>query len=109
MVEFKIKNNKVSCVIFINHKNGRIGYVGRAKCSPNDDFNEEFGKDLAYKRALLKLKKAETAEHNKGIKSMRYWIEPQIRRYQHHLNAYKHNAKRVSELKQEIEKMLGNE
>ena len=106
---FKVKDNKVSCVVFSNKKSGHVGYVGRAKCNPTDKFDEKFGKELAYKRALLKLKKAETAEHRKGIKSMQYWLEPEIKRYEHHKNGLKYGAQHVARLKQEIATMLSNE
>lgn len=33
-------------------------FVGKAKCSPDDNFDIEKGKELAYKRALIKLCKA---------------------------------------------------
>ena len=106
---WKVKNNKVSCVVFSNKKSGSVGYVGRAKCSPTDKFNEQFGRELAYKRALLKLKKAETAEHRKSVNSMRYWIEPEIRRYNRHQNGLKYGTQSVERLKQEIATMLSNE
>lgn len=105
---FKVKGNKVSCVVFSNKKSGSVGYVGRAKCNPTDDFNEEFGRNLAYKRALLKLKKAETAAHRNSIKCMQ-WIEPEIRRYQRHQNGLKFGSQSVERLKQEIATMLSNE
>ena len=106
---FKVNGNKVSCVVFSNKKSGSIGYVGRAKCNPTDKFNEQFGKDLAYKRALLKLKKAETAEHRRGIKEMQTWIEPYIRRYSKHKNGLKYGAESIKHLKEEIATMLSNE
>lgn len=111
MVQYKINENqhKVSCVIFVDTKNGKVGYVGRAKCNPSDKFDVEFGKELAYKRALLKLKKAQTKMHREYVSSRRYWLEPAMQQYQHHQKALKHNSVRVDELKQEIAKMLGCE
>jgi DNA topoisomerase VI subunit B len=105
MVDYKINGNKVSCVIFVNKKSGKVGYVGRAKCNPGDTFDVEFGKELAYKRALLKLKKAETRSHRAYINER----EPLIHAYKHHQKAYEHNHKRVDELKQEIATMLSND
>ena len=102
---FKINGNKVSCVVFSNKKSGSVGYVGRAKCNPTDSFDEEFGKNLAYKRALLKLKKAEVAEHSKNAKK----IEPTLRRYNRHMNGIKYGSESIKRIKQEIANILSND
>ena len=109
MVDYKINGNKVSCVIFVNKKSGKVGYVGRAKCNPSDKFDAEFGKELAYKRALLKLKKAEARSHSAYVNNRRNWLEPEIQAYKHHQKAYAHNHARVNELKHEIATMLSND
>ena len=58
VVEFFIKENKVTCVATrTNEKGHRVTVdkhtsVGRAKCAPSDVFNEHIGKAIALGRAL---------------------------------------------------------
>ena len=47
-------NNMVIATLYYHHKK----YVGKAKCAPEDTFDYEFGKKLAYDRALKKWFKA---------------------------------------------------
>lgn len=47
---FTTDNNIVIATIFYHN----CRYVGKAKCSPEDEFDYEFGKKLAYNRALNK-------------------------------------------------------
>jgi hypothetical protein len=58
---------KCTCVILANKKvNGKtmtFKFVGRAKCSPTDVFDEKTGKELAHLRALLKFKEWEKECH----------------------------------------------
>ena len=108
MVKYTIneKDQKVSCVILVGSTKSKTGYVGRSRCNPCDKFDVEFGKNLAYKRALLKMKKAETLYHKNSLNEMHWFIEAE-RQYRHHTNAYTHNKQRAAELKAEIAKMLG--
>lgn len=46
----------------------KFRFSGVAKCSPEDTFNEETGKKIAQRRALLKFKKA-------CIQSNKIWLE----------------------------------
>lgn len=52
IVEFRklIEKYNFHCV-----RDGYYEFVGRAKCCPDDEFNEQLGKDLAYFRAKQNL------------------------------------------------------
>ena len=43
-------------------------FVGKAKCSPDDVFDVEKGKELAYKRALIKLFRAKANAATRFLK-----------------------------------------
>jgi Tfp pilus assembly major pilin PilA len=62
---------KCTCVILANKKvNGKtmtFKFLGRAKCSPTDVFDEKTGKELAHLRALLKFKAWEKECHQASI------------------------------------------
>ncbi len=56
------KKRTVVCLIYVkdepfvtDYSEGFIVFKGIAKCGANDEFKEEFGKELAKKRALRKL------------------------------------------------------
>ena len=67
MTKFFVNEDKkaVVCLITITRHKGLPNqtFIGKAKCSPSDTFDVEKGKDIAYVRALLKLKKAEVQYH----------------------------------------------
>lgn len=55
----QVENRLSKYGIISNRYNGDVSpdsrkYIGKAKCSPNDRWNEEFGKMLAKNRALIK-------------------------------------------------------
>lgn len=52
MVEYFKKGNKITCVL-TDRETGEIT-VGRAKCSPEDAFDENYGRELAFARARYK-------------------------------------------------------
>ena len=68
---FKTDNNIV--VATISYHNCR--YVGKAKCSPEDEFDYEFGKKLAYSRALNKWFTAKKKFLEKKIHDYRVMID----------------------------------
>ena len=58
MVEYFRKGNKITCILK-DRETGEIT-IGRAKCSPEDTFDENYGRELAFARARYKeLKKNE--------------------------------------------------
>ena len=58
MVEYFKKGNKITCVL--KDRDTDEITVGRAKCSPEDTFDENYGRELAFARARYKeLKKNE--------------------------------------------------
>lgn len=94
-------NKRVICVISIPNTDWRSlhgTFKGVAKCSPSDTFDENVGKELAYTRALLKLKKAEVEFHKR---EMNYY-ESEYRKYVKHKNSYDYNLQRVKEVRQEL-------
>lgn len=52
MVEYFTKGNKVTCVL--TDRETKEVTVGRAKCNPDDEFDLEYGKQVAFNRAKLK-------------------------------------------------------
>ena len=57
--ENQVENRLSKYGVISNRYNGDVStdsrkYIGKAKCSPNDRWNEEFGKMLAKNRALIK-------------------------------------------------------
>ena len=61
MVRYTVSKNTVRCIITTQVPSYWTPvtetFIGVAKCSPRDTFDEAMGKDIAHKRALLKLKK----------------------------------------------------
>lgn len=60
----------VVCVLHAKEQKGHYQnvsgkFVGKARCSKEDEFNLELGKLIAYERALYKLKMAEFAQAKK--------------------------------------------
>lgn len=56
MVNYKVdeKNRKVTCVLLEKNPDGGFyKSVGVAICSPNDEFNPEVGKEIAFLRARI--------------------------------------------------------
>ena len=62
MTEYFKKGNKITCVLTDRETGEKT--VGRAKCSPEDTFDEQYGRDLAFARARLK----ETEKNEKDLK-----------------------------------------
>ena len=62
MTEYFKKGNKITCVLTDRETGEKT--VGRAKCSPEDTFDEQYGRDLAFARARLK----ETEKNEKFLK-----------------------------------------
>ena len=105
MVKYNVRDNKVTCVFSINFASCKKTFVGTARCNPTDSFNTEFGKELAYKRAILKLKKYEAQFHKENLSRMK-WFKDYEREYKCHESAYQHNKVRVNQLKNEIDQLL---
>ena len=63
MVKYTVDNTTVRCIISTENKT----FIGIAKLNPIDTFNLEIGKQIAYKRALLKVKKHDIAKCNETI------------------------------------------
>lgn len=58
-VDFHAKNNKVTALVYLTNYAGKIinrkpSLIGRAKCNPDDVFNEHIGKAIALGRAIGK-------------------------------------------------------
>lgn len=102
---FDAETNTTRCIItVVDRTKGEVHgrFVGKSTCNPNDQFDEERGKLIAYKRAMLKLKKAEVKFHLTGKK-----VYAQANRlYELHTKAYDHNVRRVNELKEELSEIL---
>ena len=62
MVEYYIDEDKRTVVAVLTIEETGAIYKGKAKCDPNDKFNQEIGETLARMRALRKWKKSEVRE-----------------------------------------------
>lgn len=89
----------VRCIINISKGNVKGTYVGKAVCSIHDPFNVDKGQKIAFKRALLKLKRAEVRYHTSQAKWAKEWANV----YSKSLKAIDHNNRRIQELIEEID------
>lgn len=65
MVKYTVNGTTVRCIITTRETfNQPKSYIGIAKLNPEDKFDLETGKQIAYKRALLKVKKSDLAFAN---------------------------------------------
>lgn len=65
------KDNTIFCVIsFLDYMNKEQRFEGKATCNANDTFNEEFGKDLAHKRAMFKVKEYDLFMASQKLESL---------------------------------------
>ncbi len=71
MVKYTVNDTTVRCIISTNHKT----FIGIAKLNPVDTFDLETGKQIAYKRALLKIKKQDLAEYKTRMESTKYFYD----------------------------------
>ena len=67
------KNNTVYCIFTktfndLYNRSKTITVIGKAKCSPDDKFDEKIGQDIAYKRALIKYLKVVRSEYEEILK-----------------------------------------
>lgn len=98
-------SKKVVCVINIPFTkcNSLCGsFKGVAKCSPVDEFDTATGCEIAYVRALLKLKKAEVQFHKNTMNRYDFGYN----RYKKSQESYEYNKKRVKELTEELNTLL---
>lgn len=49
--------------------------MGKSKCLPTDHFSLEHGKELAYTRAMIKLKKRDESQMIKELKALDEYID----------------------------------
>lgn len=89
----------VRCIINISTGNVKGTYVGKAVCSIHDNFDKDRGEKIAFKRALLKLKRAEVRYHTSQAKWAKEWADV----YSKSLKAIDHNTRRIQELIEEID------
>lgn len=86
------KKNTVTCVV--KNKNGV--FVGVAKCDPSDVFDENIGKDIARKRAILK-------SNMKELNRLEWeWSEQSMQCYE---SQFAYNRSRKKALKDNIIKL----
>ena len=96
-----------NCVICVIHSKffGR-NFKGVAKCAPNDNFDEEFGKELARNRALLKLTKAKMASHATTCKYMHQCAEDFERVSKEQFNYWVKDTQKVARYSENIKLLL---
>lgn len=64
----KPEDRCVVCIMNISDEYGQAQFSGVARCNPSDEFNEETGKFIAKRRALLKFKRAVCRIERKNLK-----------------------------------------
>ena len=101
MVEFFQKQNKVTCVM-TDRETGRKT-VGRAKCHPDDEFDFEYGKKLAFARAKSKEVEHEIQYLKKCIKSVQQMSDSMITDYMIVLNRVFNRRDDVQEELEQLE------
>jgi len=92
------EKRQCTCVLVANLGVGRETFIGRAKCSPGDEFDSFRGQELAYVRALIQLKKKEILYH----KMVMNWHEAGYNEYLKHKDSLAFNTKRLKELREEL-------
>ena len=59
-IEYEVRPETNTVICYINGVFYNKPIIGTAKCCPSDQFNENIGKQIAYKRAMIRLKEYDT-------------------------------------------------
>ncbi len=95
------------CIIDTNAVGKRCIVVGKATCSPEDTYDVEKGKLIAYKRAMIKLKQEEINRLRTRLAIDKVY-ETVIKRYTDNTNYLEQALKTRDALKQELEDWISN-
>jgi hypothetical protein len=74
MIQYFVNEKKRTVVAKIIDENSRVESLGRAVCSPNDEWDVEKGKTIARKRAIM----ADTLVHINKARAYRKQINARI-------------------------------
>jgi hypothetical protein len=103
MTKFYADKDAKKCICVITLKRRAKGFPkafkGMAKCSPNDTYDEALGCNIAYTRALVKLKKAE-------VKYNQRMLAQAEELYNKCKTASEYNQRRLEEVTKELEELL---
>ena len=90
----------VVCIVTTDSVNCTGTFTGVAKCSPADTFDEEYGKTLARRRAVLaeQRKELENIEWDAGF----YEMEKYMKQYERALSRREYLRENIKKLKKEI-------
>lgn len=70
MVKYTVQGTTIRCIITTKCRFHYVKtYIGIARLNPQDSYNEEVGKQIAYKRALLQVKKEDIKLYENYIKT----------------------------------------
>lgn len=105
MEKYTVNDNIVRCIIVTKvptwWRLETRTFIGIAKCSPEDKFDIEKGKEIAHKRALLKLKKC-VLEHS--VDEMKH-VEKEHLHYIKHCDVKIRTELQIARLKEELHEL----
>jgi len=89
----------VVCIVYVNKQTCKGTFTGIAKCSDEDEFNEEYGKLLAKRRAILKeqTKELSNIEWDLGFEDLE-----ELKKFQNMINRRQQLSENIKKLKREI-------
>lgn len=104
--EYNVDYEKKTVTAVMTCDEGR--FIGTARCQPCDSFDVELGKQIAYKRALLQVKKYDINTFRKEINFMDNLLEKMDKVDERRKKVKKHlktAKKQLSNIHKEIEKL----
>ena len=101
-IEYVVNPQKKKVICKIHNISYRKPIIGMAKCGQNDQFDEEIGKQIAYRRAMIALK--EYDKQDAGFTLGHY-----KNRVKHYESVIKKADKRIREMYDEIRVIINKQ
>ena len=101
-IEYDVRPETKTVICYINGVFYNKPIIGTAKCCPSDQFDENIGKQIAYKRAMIRLKEYDTIV-------LKGQIDFFQRKVDHYTSSLEKANKRTRELYDEIKEIIGKQ
>ena len=101
-IEYEVRPETKTVICYINGIFYNKPIIGTAKCCPSDQFDENIGKQIAYKRAMIRLKEYDSIE----LKGRIDYFQRKVDRWNSSLEK---SNKRKRELYDEIKEIIGQQ
>ena len=105
MVKYEFNDKTTYCIIDTNAVGERCLVVGKTTCHPEDVYNEDTGKYIAYKKAMIKLKQIEINRLRNKLALGRVY-ESVIKRYMNNTKQLAQAQTIKKELEQELTSLI---